>query len=73
MDKLILFITILAWIAGSISTVWYFMSLYHTNNYTDLEKALDQIRLGGTYTFPLLKPFIIAVMSWTWILTFQYF
>lgn len=70
MDKLILFITILAWVIGSLSTVLGLLKLYWLMTYTDLEKSIDLALRGGQYDHKPMKPLLLALICWTWIITF---
>jgi hypothetical protein len=72
-NKLILFITILAWVVGSISTILLLMRLYLKLTYTELDATIDAVLKNKVYSWPLTRPFMLAVVCWTWVLTFQYF
>jgi hypothetical protein len=69
MEKLITFITIIAWVLGLGSTALLSLRLYGAVTYTQFERDMDTLR-GVRTVFPMLKPFIVALLCWSWILTF---
>jgi len=69
MDKLITFITIIAWVLGIGSTLLMGLRMRGYLTYSDREQLLDAAR-GIQRTFPLTVPSIIALICWSWILTF---
>ena len=72
MEKLITFITIIAWVMGVVSTVAFGLRVYGFFTYTELDKAMDAIN-GIHRRFPVMTSAITALVCWTWVLTFQVF
>jgi len=62
------FITLLAWIFGVGSTLLVALRIWTGATYTLREKMLDQLQ-GQVATFPIMKPAILAVVCWAWLLT----
>jgi len=61
------YITILAWIFGSLSTALTIIRILGWLMYSDLERTLDQLQ-GYTIKFPIVVPGTIAILCWVWVL-----
>lgn len=68
-EKIITFITIVAWVLAVGSTIMVVLRLYMQSTYTELHEALDSIK-GFKRSWPVKKPLIAAIISWAWIFTF---
>ena len=63
-----MFLLALAWIFGVCSTGLLLIRIALLVMYTDHDRLMDAIN-GVHTTFPLLPPFVIAVICWTFIFT----
>lgn len=70
MDKLILFLTIIAWVIGTLSTLYGGLLLFWGLKYPgSLEEAIDKIN-GYTKVFRPMRPLVVALICWAFIITF---
>jgi hypothetical protein len=70
MDKLILFLTIIAWVIGILSTLYGGLLLFWGLNYPgSLEETFDKMK-GYTKTFNPKRPLLVALICWAFIITF---
>ena len=70
MDKLILFLTIIAWVIGILSTLYSGFLIFWGINYPgSLEETFDKMK-GYSKVFRPIKPLIIALICWAFIITF---
>lgn len=67
MEKVFDFIYILAWIFGVLSTLLVLIQLGMAVTYNKLDELKDKMN-GVRQTFPVLKPGIIMILCWVWIL-----
>jgi len=70
MEKLVLFLTVLAWIFGILSTVIFLGAVYLNVTYIgSLQESLDALR-GKTRTYRAGVWLLIAIICWTFIIVF---
>lgn len=70
MDKLILFLTIIAWVIGTLSTLYSGLLIFWGLTYPgSLEEIIDKTK-GYTKVFRPMKFLIIALICWAFIITF---
>jgi len=74
MEKLITFLTVISWISGIISTIWFFSILIKVSKYEDSFRGMVDRRLGvdrtsEAYTYAR-KCFVVAIVCWTFIIVF---
>ena len=62
------FITTLAWIFGTLSTMLICLRLYTKSTYNERDAYFDAIK-GVRREFPIMVPLIVAIVCWTWVLT----
>jgi len=63
---LIKFLTIVAYVLGSASTLVLLVKIFQALTYTELERIRDEL-CGLRRTFPAIKPFIVALLCWAFI------
>lgn len=61
------YLTTLAWIFGSLSTILIILRLLAFFTYSELDKLQDALR-GGERTFPIFWPAVVSIVCWTWVL-----
>jgi hypothetical protein len=70
MDKLNLFLTIIAWVIGTLSTLYGGLLIYWGLNYPgSLEETIDKLN-GYSKVFNPTRPFLIGLICWAFIITF---
>lgn len=70
MEKLILFLKIIAWVAGIFSTVAFALSVYLNFQYPgSIDELIDKAR-GIKRTYPIMHWLIIMVISFAFIIAF---
>lgn len=62
------FITTLAWVFGSLSSLLLILRIVGFFAYSDIEKLCDNIQ-GKEKTFPVIFPGMIAIICWIWIIS----
>lgn len=68
METMIKFVTVLAWIFGTLSLGLIVLRIIGAINYSKLEATLDQMQ-GRVVTFPLMKPGILFIVCVAWLLS----
>ena len=61
------YLNALAWVFGVISTLLVVLQLYMAATYNKLDELVDKTK-GFTQTFPVLKPGIVMILCWTWVI-----
>jgi len=70
MESTLLFLHIIAWIVGVISTIYSLFLTYWAFTYTgSLEEIVDSMK-GYKKTFNITKPWLIAIICWAFIIAF---
>ena len=70
MEKLILFLKIIAWVCGILSTTLSVICIYATLTYPDsMTETIDKLQ-GKTRSYPVTPWFIAAVICWAFIIAF---
>jgi len=59
--------TALSWVFGILSLIWIILALLASWSYSELDRLRDRMQ-GLEQTFPIIKPVIISIICWTWIL-----
>ena len=67
MEIYLKYINSLAWVFGIISTLLVALQLYMAFTYTKLDELVDKSK-GYTQTFSVLKPGILMILCWTWVI-----
>lgn len=67
METMIKFVTVLAWIFGTLSGLLVVARIAGAMSYSSLERQLDLIR-GRVVTFPVMTPGIIFIICIAWLL-----
>ena len=68
METMIKFVTVLAWIFGTLSGLLVIGRIAGAMSYSNLERQLDLIR-GRVVTFPVMKPGILFIVCVAWLLS----
>lgn len=70
MDKLILFLTIIAWVIGTLSTLYSGFLIYFGLKYPgSIEETIHKMS-GYTKDFNPTRPLIVALICWAFIIAF---
>ncbi len=62
------FVTLLAWVFGIGATILVIGRVYWAATYSELDRRLDLMQ-GVRVTWPIMKPLVVAIVCWAWILT----
>ncbi len=70
MDKFLHFTTLMSLWFGIAAVAWIILNLvgwfnYNHTTWGKIEQVRDSLR-GQRYTYPIVKPVIIAIVCWTW-------
>jgi hypothetical protein len=68
MSSLETFLTIIAWVFGVLSSLLLLLKVLTAAMYSEQERRLDACR-GRKRVFPIMKPLVLAVICWAWILS----
>lgn len=70
MEKLILFLKIISWIAAPISTFIFGACVYMNIKYPgSIDEMMDRIK-GVTRSYPSMPWLIVAIVSWAFLIVF---
>ena len=69
MEKLILFLHIIAWVLGICSTLLLILRIIGALTYSKTDELIDKLK-GQKTTYPIIWPSIISVICWAFIIAF---
>lgn len=70
MESWLLFLNIIAWVVGSLSTLYAIFLTYWAFTYPgSIEELTDKMK-GYTKTFNITRPWLIAIICWAFIIAF---